>query len=170
MIRNITLTVLYSLFFFSHGFGQSASIEVRGGSGVFLIFNSLKRYDQGVVLDNWTKVTLNFNAPTAVGWELRVSSSTATIEAEEVATDLDLSSIELRATIVNSNDPTIINKSPVVLSQAGDVLLSGSGNTAIAIDLEISYDCGTNAGNRMLGKSPDNYVTTLVLTLVSVDS
>jgi len=121
-------------------------------------------------LDNWTKVTLNFNEPSAVGWELRVASSTATIEAEEVATDLDLSSIELRATIVNSNDPTIINKSPVVLSQAGDVLLTGSGNTAIEIDLEISYDCGTNAGNRMLGKSPDNYVTTLVLTLVSVDS
>lgn len=166
------IVVLVSInFFFSYcSIAQSAKITVQGGGSVYFIINSLNKYNDGLTLDSWTKLKLTLDDPGLSGWQLTVRAGSATIQSEGEAPDLDLSTIELRAEVVSTNDPTISNISPIVLSDnpSGDIILSGSKVDDLEVVINIDYDCGTKPENKLLGKEADFYFIDLYFQLSSV--
>lgn len=151
------------------------SIAIIGGSSVHFYVNSLKKWDEGVTLEGWSRVRLRFDDPapvTTTGWELNLKAETATISSDSGTDDMDLSTLEIRAINVDvlsgSYTGTAIPQM-VVLDGNYVELLSDSQISNIDLIITISYDLGTKLTNKLLGNAPGFYFVDLRYQLISVD-
>jgi hypothetical protein len=154
----------------------SSRIIVESGGNVPLIVNSLKKYDEGVVLENWTKLYISFSdsiegTPNIVNpastWQLGVRANEATMYGDYFGFDartLNLDYLRVEVTGIESvGGSPLYTGSPteIVLSDADQTLITGGpqGNYRITL----SYKLGKDA--KLLGHPPDYYLVDLIFTL-----
>jgi hypothetical protein len=154
-----------------------ARIKILSGGAPTFIFNSLRKYNDGVTLVSWTKLRLELNetVPGYNKWQLAVMANTPVIESDGSAT-LGLNSIYIRIESYDllSNTTVSDDWSPLELSTGsgpyGDILLEGTGVSNVVVEVSLSYDCGTGdvISNQLLGAVPDYYAVDLLFRLYSV--
>ena len=158
------------------GYGQDyASVRVLKGGSLTFIVNSFTKYDNGITLEDWTRLRLLMVADGQSKWELYVNSMLTNIQSDIGPPHLDLSQIELRITVEDENDPTYaLEAQPIVLTYDGfgygSLIISGNNpgivGTPLDVTLSISYDFGTNIP--LLNSNPGMYFVDLEFTLTSV--
>lgn len=135
---------------------------------VQIIFNGVRDFENGVVLEDWTILNVQFNdtvsggvaSPTGDGWELYVRSEDNEIWSESGSSSLPLSTIELRVYYDGSDH------GPFPLTNSNIIPIAfGSDQVSVNEDIIISYDCGTKAGNRIEGFSEQYFIVNLIFTL-----
>ncbi len=147
-----------------------ARVKILSGGSPTFIFNSLKKYTDGITLTSWTKLRLELNNETATGWELSVMALNPRIESDGSA-NLNLDRIQVRVESFDLIENTSIldYTSPVILSvNPGEVIIKGNNAKDVAVEISLSYDCGTDSSNQLMGEVPDYYFVDLVYNLYSV--
>ena len=151
---------------------QTIRLSVRTGGNIDFIFNSYKKYDQGIVYTDYTKLAVYYidtdnagNHTALTHWKLNFKANSANIEGS--SNNLDLRTLELTAT--NGGGSKTAN-------YLGKKVLSASDNTLVDTGPEgdfndnlinITYDCGTNATYKVLNKKSDYYVVDIIFTAIS---
>jgi len=172
------------LFFFllasTNALGQddpTGSISVIGGGSVPFFVNSLKKWENGVTLENWTRIRIRFNDPppttTTTGWKLDVKPETAQIDAESGTDFLDLNLIHIRVISVAPTaitDPAYTGVAPpppvdVALDAGWVDLITDNQNSNVDLIVTISYDLGITIP--LLGYNPNYYYVDLRFRLTS---
>lgn len=152
----------------------TSRLSLQSGGNVYFSFNSLEKYNNGISYNDWTKVKVYFVDTTNLGvqnstkWKLSVRSTRDKIYGDG-GNDLPLSTIEFTT---NSNDGGVVYNNPTILQDINTILISNGSQTVDVVagtswltDVFISYHCGTNVANKLLGKPPDYYTVDLVFTL-----
>lgn len=171
----LLLFLLLKLTYAVHAQDPTGSISVVGGSSVNFIVNSLKKYDEGVVLEGWSRIRLQFDDPapvTTLGWQLNLKAETLTIVSDSGTPDLDLSTLEIRAISVDvlsgSYTGTAVPQT-IVLNSGYVELLTDTQTSNVDLIITISYDLGTQVANKLMGSEPGSYFVDLRFQLVSLE-
>ena len=144
----------------------TSRLSVYSGGNIEFNFNSIKKYNDGIIYTNYTKLSIYFIDTNDLGvpnplarWKRTMKANTANIEGDG-GDNLPLSTIEVTTT----NDvgfPTASYVVKEVLTQAGsDIItngLQGSGT------VNITYDVGTTTS--LLGVDFDHYFVDIMYTL-----
>ncbi len=158
-----------SLFFLVSiiGFAQQTSrLRIESGSSVYFYFNSYEKIKNGIVYKDWTKLSIYYNDSTNVTqWILEASTyngvNSIQSETSNAANDLDLATIELKA----SGDALNTYKVLSPLSAVGDWLAYGPETSPGTTKVYITYQCGVNSSYTLWGKKTDYFYVDIVLTL-----
>jgi len=156
-----------------------AKTTILSGGAPNFIFNSLRKYNDGVVLNGWTRLRLELREDVFLhtGWQLGVSADQSVIQSDGSATlDLDVINIVVES-VSNLSNTTISTVLPFVYPLAmspgpsghGDVILEGSIDTPsdpVSVELLLSYECGTTTP--LLGSVPEYYTVNLIFILYSI--
>lgn len=142
----------------------TSRITVESGGSVPFNVNSLKKYTDGIVLANWTRLSISFldtiNAATT--WKLEVKASTTTIDGDYGGT-LDLNYLIFK--IVNESNTSLpegtLNLNDIYGSNAIQTLITGAPQGDYI--LSISYRLGTEVA--LLGQPPDYYFVDLIFEI-----
>lgn len=144
-------------------------IRVSGGS-VNFIFNSYSKYDNGIELDSWTRLTLRYKYTGQNGWELYVRAGSNELQYDgSSANNIDISTLELIPVISSSDDPNpSLGPLPIVLSNTNVLVASGDGGdpNLVTTELVISYKIGVPPNIDMINKVEGYYYVDLIYTLV----
>ncbi len=145
-------------------------IWVGSGGSVAFNFKSLTEYSSGKILNSWSRLNMHYRDTsdaggdgTSIGWKILVRASSATIQSDGAAPDLDLSTIQLKPTTTIPN--TAVTN--ITLTNADQIIVESTvdpGASAVTGEIVISYECGTITP--LLGKQPDYYFVDLIFTLV----
>lgn len=154
----------------------SADIKVIGGSNVMFHVNSLKKWQEGVTLEGWSRIRIRFNeetTPTAItGWQLNIKAQSNHIRHDGSGSDMDLETLEIRAINVDPLQGTYTGIAPPVMVplNSGYVpLISDNQISHVDLIITISYDLGTHDWNRLLGYDPGYYFVDIEFQLISVE-
>ena len=176
MIKNIhKLSILIFLISISNvcmSQNQTIRLSVRTGGNVDFIFNSYKKFDQGIVYTDYTKLAVyyidtdNAGIHQATHWKLDFKSNSANIEGS--SNTLDLRTLELTGTDGGGLKTAGNYYTKIALSNS-NVSLVDTGPEGDFNDnlINITYDCGTNATYKVLNKKPDYYVIDIIFTAIS---
>jgi len=158
------------LFFFCNLAAEaqvSARLTVQSGGHVDFNFNSIRKYKDGITYADWTTFAVSFTdaiSPSSEQWKLEFRASTPDIPGDG-GNSLNLNTLELTA--ANGGGSGIANYyGPVALSNTNQLLVDSGplGDENVNL-VRITYQCGTNPVNRLLGKAPDYYVVDIIFTL-----
>lgn len=147
-------------------------IWVSSGGSVSFTFKSLTEYTSGKVLNNWTRLNVNYRDTSntggdgiTIGWRILVRAADATIQSDGAAPDLPLSAIQIKPTTLIAG-ATVYNRT---LTSADQIIVEGAdaGSLPVTGEIVISYECGTVTP--LLGKQPDYYFVDLIFTLVEIN-
>lgn len=138
------------------------------GNSVEFYFNSLDKFKNGISLDNYTTIEVNYNDtisgglpnPAGVGWELDVRSLSASIQSVDSGETLPLNVIEMRV-FHNAATTTYTLNSVDTEIATGPDLVNYSDNVII------SYDIGKT--NPIDIVSNERFVVDLFFTLKTKD-
>lgn len=175
VLKSIKKTLLFAIFLFlttSNIYSQSVSGELdlpNEGMPLNFSFNSFNKLNNGI---SFTVVGTIFYIDSICNplpciptpgstWELLVRANSAMIEGDG-GNNLPLSTIEL---VVNTDDPTAIHNSPLILSNVDQALISNGTMMFPAgfRTITLTYNFGTNTP--LLGEPIDNYYVDLIFTL-----
>ncbi|MBE9469123.1 MAG: hypothetical protein IMY72_12495 [Bacteroidetes bacterium] len=176
MIKNTLkiniLFILISISNISICQNQTIRLSVRTGGNVDFIFNSYKKFDQGIVYTDYTKLAVYYidtnnagNHTALTHWKLDFKANSANIEGS--SSNLDLRTLELTATDGGGTLPaTYLGKKGL---SAVDVTLVNAGPEGDYNDnlINITYDCGTNATYKVLNKKSDYFIVDIIFTVIS---
>lgn len=154
----------------------SSRIIVESGGNVPLNVNTIKKYEEGIVLPNWTKLYISFSdsiegTPNVVNptsrWQLEIRANESTMYGDYFNVDartLNLDYIRVEVTgieNVGGSEPYTGLPTERILSDADQTLITGGpqGNYRITL----SYKLGKDA--KLLGHPPDYYLVDLIFTL-----
>ena len=171
----ITVLLFFGSIYLSVGQNSTGTINVIGGSSVHLIVNSLKKYEEGVTLEGWSRIRLRFNelVPlTTVGWQLNIKAQTPDIISDSGGDNLSLSTLEIRAInveVVKGSYTGTAVPSTIVLNSGYVELLTDNQINDIELIVTISYDLGTKDTNKLLGSEPGYFFVDLEFQLLSID-
>jgi hypothetical protein len=164
MVNFLKITAIVILFFqVNLVFAQETRIiRIQSGGTVSFNINSFKKYEDGMVLNNWTLVAINFidaAAPLAT-WKLEFVALKGTIEGDYLGAsdlDLDLITLEVQNEGVNDLSGLIQGSGVYPLSATPTAIILGGGPQGGFEDnkLLISYNLGTGA--KKLLNNPANY-------------
>ncbi len=142
MKHSLNLFLLLLLFVSGYGQNVTSRITVNTGNHVEFYFNHLNDYDNGISLENYTRLKIYYNdtadfggAGSGSGWKLTVKSLDASIQSTYSPNTLPLSTIELRVThnmVTNT----------YTLSATDVIIASGPDKLDYTADIDISYDVG----------------------------
>ncbi|HDP54834.1 MAG TPA: hypothetical protein ENN24_04015 [Bacteroidetes bacterium] len=171
------LKLLFPLLFFaSIAFAQdpTGSLSIIGGSSVNFHVNSLKKYDEGVTLESWSRLRIRFDDPgdVTLGWRLNLKAETLSIISDSGTDNLPLTALEIRAidvTVLNGAYNGTATPSMIVLDGNYVELLSDSEKNNIDLIITISYDLGTNGTNKLMGSAPGYYYVDLRYQLIQIN-
>ncbi|PKP35984.1 MAG: hypothetical protein CVT98_09745, partial [Bacteroidetes bacterium HGW-Bacteroidetes-15] len=144
----LLLIFILKLTFAVYAQDPTGSISVVGGSSVNFFVNSLKKYDEGVVLEGWSRIRLRFDDPapvTTLGWQLNLKAETLTIVSDNGTSDLDLNTLEIRAISVDVLSGAYTGTAlpqTIVLNNGYVELLSDTQTSNVDLIITISYDLG----------------------------
>ena len=143
-------------------------LRVMTGNSVEFYFNDLGDFKNGISLDNYTTIEVNYNDtisgglpnPAGVGWELDVRSLSASIQSVDSGETLPLNVIEMRV-FHNAATTTYTLNSVDTEIATGPDLVNYSDNVII------SYDIGKT--NPIDIVSNERFVVDLFFTLKTKD-
>lgn len=144
-------------------------MTIKKGNHVDFVFNSFAKYNGGITLSDWTVIEIFYNdtatAPStpdpSTKWKLSVNSLTDKIYGDNM-TDLELDYLRLTSSGAGTTGiQTLIND---IVGDGVDLYTNGA-QSGTPVLINITYDCGTEAGWRMLGKEADFYTVDIVFTL-----
>ena len=150
--------------------GQNITKRVRvvSGGSISFAFNTIKDYTIGKTYNNWSRLNIYFIDTTNVGgdgastgWELLVRANQSSIDSDNGALNLPLSTIEINpSTVIPGATPTTIT-----LTDVDQTIITGIDPVATFVEGEIviSFDCGTTTP--LLGEEPEFYSVDLVFTI-----
>ncbi|MFW5706769.1 MAG: hypothetical protein ACOC12_02510 [Bacteroidota bacterium] len=140
-----------------------ARIMVETGGSVQFRINSLTKYNDGIALEDWTRLAISFSDTEDITsrWNLEIKSMTAAIHGD-YGMDLPLDYLIVEAR--NGNGNIILGegtngelKGPINLSTTPQLLIENAPQgTFQDLKLFISYRLGTE-GDVLLGRHPDYY-------------
>jgi len=171
----ITIIVFFSIIVF--GQNVTSRLRIEAGGNVYFHFNSLEKYNNGIVYSDWTKLKVYFldtlnngTQNNSTKWQLSVNATRDGIYGDSgVNPALDLSTIEFTSVGTDAgatyNNPTVLSDLKTILVRDGSQTVDISAGTSGFADVLVSYHCGTTAGNKLLGKPPDYYYVDIVFTL-----
>ena len=170
-IKRVLFTLLAILLYCST-YGQTGIINAVGGGSVPLMVTSLTKYKDGMSLENWTKIRIRYDDPTATssGWILQVQADFGYlgIMSDNGADSLDLETLDIRVVDV---DGTVYTGTSfpvsVPLSNTYAELLRDNQKSSVDLVVTISYDLGIKPAYRLLGKNPGFYFVDLRFNLIS---
>lgn len=156
---------------------HQGSVNVMGGSSVTFHVNSLKKWQEGVTLEGWSRVRVRLNNdtsdPTPInGWQFNVKARSTHIAPDGPGTNMDLETLEIRAINVEPLQGTYTgNTPPVTVPLNSDYTMLLSDNQVSNVDLivTISYDLGTQEWNRLTPYEPGFYFVDLEFQLISTE-
>lgn len=180
------LLFVFSLLIFSAGvaaqeYNYARLVLIYGGDIPFN-FNSIKKYKEGVVIDQGTilGVTMVDSAQAGTnltGFELQVKAFNGATEIMGDASSLDLNVIRLKAENYMGFGPGFTSEGFIDLPAGSEILCSYTDADGTFDDLAwdlnqlvISYECGlpvAEGGNgSLLGETPDYYRVEIELELI----
>ncbi|MHC1704083.1 MAG: hypothetical protein AB9846_09275 [Tenuifilaceae bacterium] len=178
-------TIFFTLFLFYtlqslNSYGQDGCVRLRvlSGGSIPIIINSLPKYQNGLVLNNWTQLTVHITQNCNFGtvmtpdiktcnrWDLWVKTSTAAINSDGT-NNLDINTIKLVAT----TDIPLATPNVLDLGTVEQKLIDGfnpvadvNGNVWITIYVGQGLTA-TPPTTPVLGKTPDYYFVDLIFDL-----
>lgn len=174
ILRHLLILPLLAIASVINAQDPTGSITIIGGSSVNFHVNSLKKWNEGVTLEGWSRVRLRFDDPavTTSGWQLNIKAETASIISDSGTSDLDLSTLEIRAIsidVLSGNYTGTTIPQMLVLNSNYVELLSDIQTSNIDLIITISYDLGTHNSNKLIGNDSGFYFVDLRYQLISVD-
>ena len=168
-IRVILLIPIFFIFFSISGFSQTSRLTITSGNSVYFPFNSLAKMNNGISWVNWTRVTVFYSSLPGPGpfiWRLEVVPNSANFDGDAGNT-MTLDHVEIQASDGGGNLSAANYFGPLGLDSPSPIVIVSGGQEGDATDniIDISYYCGTNVGNRVIGSSPDYYYLDLIFTL-----
>jgi hypothetical protein len=148
-------------------FSQNGELLIEtGGNAVFHI-NSIKKYNDGQSLDNWTRLSISISGLGAAdGWRVEVLAEDPTLDGDNWGRNLDVDYLSVSA---SANNPAsgALNYFPVNAVGVGPQnLITGTGNGLFIVN--VSYGLGLDllgTDNILLGEWPDYYTVRLFFDL-----
>ncbi len=133
----------------------SLTIRLESGGSVPFHINSLQKYNEGMVLNNWTRFSILIeDLDPADTWRLEVLASNPNLIGD-YGNDLELDYISITAT-ANNLEAENLNYFPVEqLSDGPQTLTIGQGSGVF--EILITYSIGADPDNILLGERPDYY-------------
>lgn len=171
----ITVLFFFGSIYLSVGQNSTGTINVIGGSSVPLIVNSLKKYEEGVTLEGWSRIRLRFNelvSSTTAGWQLNIRAQQSEIISDSGGDNLSLTTLEIRAInvdVVKGSYTGTAVPATVVLNSGYVELLTDTEVNDLELIVTISYDLGTKDTNKLLGSEPGYFFVDLEFQLLSID-
>ena len=155
---------------------NTARLSVIEGGTVEFNFNSFNEYENGITSTNGTVLGItiaNLAAGSALAsWTLDFATDLGATDFTGPGTNtLDLSTIQLTASEnFGFAGETVTFSGPLALTAASQTLVSTSDTDLLNIDwtthqVNITYDCGTTAGNNLLEETPGYYTVEIEFTL-----
>lgn len=175
ILRHLLLLPLLAITSVINAQDPVGSITIIGGSSVSFHVNSLKKWNEGVTLEGWSRLRIKFDDPapvTTLGWQLNIKAETASIISDSGTSDLDLSTLEIRAInidVLSGLYTGAATPQMVVLNGNYAELLSDTQTSNVDLIITISYDLGTHDTNKLIGSDPGYYFVDLNYQLISVD-
>ena len=151
---------------------QTIRLSVRTGGNVDFIFNSYKKFDQGIIYTDYTKLAVYYidtdnagNHTALTHWKLDFKANAANIEGS--SSNLDLRTLELTATDGGgTSSATYLGKKE--LSAVDGTLVNAGPEGDYSVNLiNITYDCGTNPTYKVLFKKSDYFIVDIIFTAIS---
>ena len=163
------LIPIFFIIFSGNVLSQTSRLTITSGNSVYFPFNSLTKMNNGISYINWTRVTVFYSrlpGPGPVIWRLEVVPNSANFDGDAGNT-LTLDHVEIEATDGGGNLSATNYFGPLGLDSPSPIIIVSGGPEGDATDniIDLSYYCGTNARNRVVGSSPDYYYLDLILTL-----
>lgn len=139
-----------------------------GGQFVQFPINSFQKYNNGMELNDWTRVRVSIqNLPPGTTWRYKIYTFKTEIIGEMPPNTLDLDYLKIQVVLVNSSGFASINvdTAPIDLSITQHSFVTGEGNGEF--ELLISYKLGIDPLKPLLGENPDYYFVDLEFHLES---
>lgn len=152
-------------------------LTVLGGSSVPLHVNSLKKWDEGVTLEGWTRLRIRFNdtntPPVSTGWRLLLSAEKEGIEYDGSGVDMDLSILEIKVDEVQILSGNIYGGGGILtltpLSSTQTELLMDNQIHDVDLLVTISYELGVGSVKRLSEYTSGYYLVNLIYTLEQIE-
>ena len=162
-----TCLIFILLLSFSFCFSQnSARVSVVRGARLIFNFESMDNIQNGRTLGSaptgFTELELYYKHATINGWNLYVEATTANLEGDYNAVNINLSAINLHVYIdgVFSTTVSLGDVSPILIGQRNGDYTAGGTHT-----VTISYDCGL--AGELIGLETNTFRTDMNFTLQS---
>lgn len=154
-------------------------INPMRGRSVDFIFRSMSDIANGKSLGSvpigYTEIYIYFDTigdsgnhflPEITGWELIAYANTATLESDFGSPDINLSEIKLNYTMTRGvgsipNASSFLSPNPNNIIASGNMGAGASGGVEWMVT--ISFDCGKDNANGLMGYDSDYYYTDLIL-------
>lgn len=175
ILKHLLLLPLLAIASIVNAQDPSGSITVIGGTSVHFYVNSLKKWDEGVTLEGWSRIRLKFDDPapvTTLGWALNVKAESLGIISDSGSSDMDLNTLEIRAIsidVISGSYTGAAAPQMVILNNNYIELLSDTQISNVDLIVTISYDLGTELTNKLLVNEPGFYFVDLRFQLISVE-
>lgn len=138
------------------------------GNSVQFIFNTLDQYQNGIEIDEWSRIKIRYLYTGHNAWKLSVWADEPYIVYEDdPINNIPIENLELIIQEKSNNDPTIAFTSPFSLSEVKSVLVQGNGlvpPSIVELEFTITYRLGFPP-NIMLNKPKGFYYVTLQFLL-----
>ncbi|WP_157754537.1 hypothetical protein [Salinivirga cyanobacteriivorans] len=166
--------VLFTLYIFIFTFNAIAQnnvttrVIVKTGNYVEFYVNHLDDYENGMSLENYTTLQIEYNDtvsggianPSGPGWELNVRAMSASIESIDSGETLPLDLVEFRVFHESATNTFTLNSTDTEIA-------TGTDRVNYVADVIISYDIGkTNPINIV---SNERFVVELMFTIKTKD-
>jgi hypothetical protein len=144
----------------------SGRLVIKQGANLDFIFNSLKRYANGITYDRWTTLDVIYDSDGGgTTWRLSIKANNATIDGDGGNT-LNLNVLEITTLDGGGiNNLGAFVQPKITLTDLDQDLVMGNPPDGGAGDnlVDLTYECGVT--NSVLGEMSDYYVVDLVITL-----
>ena len=172
MIKNIHKLYILILLISISNIGicqnQTSRLKIITGGNVSFIFNSFKKYDNGIIYTDYTKLAVYYIDTTDSGvhqattWQLDFKANSANIEGTGT-NNLALATLELTATDGGGNlSASHYYAKPLTNSDATLVDTGPEGDFNDNL-INITYECGKTV--KVLNEKPDYYVVDIIFTV-----
>jgi hypothetical protein len=143
----------------------TGTIRLESGGSVPFHINSLQKYNDGMVLNNWTRFSILIeNLDPADDWRLEVLASDPKLIGD-FGRELELDYISITA-VADNPEAESLNYFPInQLSNGPQTLATGQGSGVFVI--WINYGIGTDPNNILLGEHPDYYFVQIYFDIKS---
>lgn len=146
-------------------------ITLTGGGPQFIVV-SLNDYNNGIQLNNWSKVRIVFNATDVLctGWELRIRTTDANLISDDGNSNISLSLIKVVPVNIVSDpaDQIVSENAAFALSNAGDWIIRGNKKVSVEVTLDITYRLGKDPAGSLINIPHGFYYTKLEFNLISL--
>jgi len=143
----------------------NGTIRLESGGSVPFHINSLQKYNEGMVLNNWTRFSILIeDLDPADSWRLEVLASDPRMIGD-FGRDLELDYISITA-VADNLEAESLNYFPInQLSDGPQTLATGQGSGIFVV--WITYGIGTDSNNILLEEFPDYYFVQIYFDIKS---